>query len=223
MTRDEVRELAALDALGLLIESERLRLREALVADPALAGDHSADRALVARLASEMARTPLPAPLYDRTLAAIAAARPASAVSLASRRRRPLVVAATFAAAAAAAVVLVVARSRDHQPIARAALAAGPAHGAAELRAGGGGTIVVRLDGLKPAPAGHHYELWLLPAGESQMSAVARLTPSAGHVEARFKLPAAGTYAAVDVSLEPDDAPTTQPHQSIMQAAFSPA
>jgi hypothetical protein len=223
---EELRELVALRALHALDPADAARLDEALARDPELAAQLAADAALVAALGRELPRVALPADLAERALAAAGGAPAAARPARARRPRRRLLAGLVAAAAAAAAVGAWDASRGGPTPDARAALASARATGSAELygQERRGGTLRLRLRGLAAAPAGHHYQVWVLPAGRQVMASVARVAPRGGAVDVRLPLPAAGSYAAIDVSLERDGAapgPTGPNGPSVVIATFS--
>ena len=137
--------------------------------------------------------------------------------------------AAVLAAAAACALTYVALRDGDGlgAPDATATVAApsGQALGEARLYGTGGadGRLVLALHDLPAAPAGHHYELWVLRQGAEHMEAVAVVSPSGGAVRLDVPLPGAGTYAATDVSVEDDGGPPEHSGTSVAGGTFGPA
>ena len=81
------------------------------------------------------------------------------------------------------------------------------------------GRIVVDLHGLPRAPAGTHYTVWVLRTGGAQMTPVASL--STGSARLDLPLPFPARYAAVDISLQQDDAPATHSARSVASATLS--
>jgi hypothetical protein len=81
------------------------------------------------------------------------------------------------------------------------------------------GHLVVDLRGLPRAPAGEHYTVWVLRRGAAEMTPVASL--SAGTARLDVPLPFPGHYAAVDISLQRDDAPATHSAHSVAGATLS--
>ena len=68
--------------------------------------------------------------------------------------------------------------------------------------AAAGRQVVVHVDGLKPAPAGGYYELWMQNGSDEPTGIVAFDTGSSGHVDARTTLPAGMTWTRCWVTLE---------------------
>ena len=166
----------------------------------------------------------------------VAGPEPAVATPLRPRRRpwaRPLGIAAVAAAAACVLTLAIGAIVGDNgddlgSPDARAAVepAAGSAiHGEATLygSTGPGGRLVVDLDGLAPAPAGHHYEVWVLRAGAPEMEAVASFQPAGGDERLVLPLPGAGAFDALDISVEEDGGPPAHSGTSVAGGAFTSA
>lgn len=224
MSRDDQRELAATDALGGTTPEELARLEESIAGDPSLARELDAYRATVSTLETVVAREVPSDDLFDRILAGLEepAPQPATArepVPAKSRSRTrftglrwPRLAVGAAAAAAAAIVIGVLALSGDGpRPDARAAISGKPefaaVSGEAEVFNAGeqGGTLVVRMTSVPPAPGGHHSEVWVLREGSETMESVGEVSPNAGEAELEVALPGAGPFAAVDVSVEPDD------------------
>lgn len=238
---DELRDLAAVAALAPLDPDEQALLDAALAADPELAALARADAATVDLLDAHVARAPLPAGLFDRILdaalaeqadgAEVPAEAPVVPIARARERRRrrlaPLGVVAVVAAAAAAVLVYVlVAPQGLGQPVAEAAIAPAPGAsvtGTARLYGtdAADGRLVLDLADVPAAPAGHHYEVWVLRRGAEHMEAVGAFAPVAGSASLDLRLPGAGDYAAVDISVEEDDGPAEHSSVSVGGAAFS--
>ena len=166
--------------------------------------------------------------LFDRIAAATA---PEPAAPLPFRRRPRLattLVAASLAAAAAVAITVgVESRSGLGTPTASAAIAAhdaAPVHGRAELfhPATANGVLRLKLQGVPAPPRGSHYEVWVLPRGSAQMTAVGSFTPAKRAITLSLPLPAAGTYAAVDISVQRNNGPAAHSSVSLAGASFSP-
>lgn len=163
------------------------------------------------------------------------AAPPTSVTPLHRRRRwaRPLGIAAVAAAAACVLTLAIGALTGDDgrelgSPDARAVVA--PATGStisgeATLygSSAAGGRLVVDLDGLSPAPAGHHYEVWVLREGAAEMEAVASFQPAGDDERLVLPLPGAGDFAAVDISVEDDGGSPAHSGTSVAGGAFAPA
>jgi hypothetical protein len=181
------------------------------------------------RLAADLPRV-APAPgLRDSILAALpvreAPAAPAP-VDVVVGRRFPRVAFPAGVALIALVAALVIAVTVSGGPAAaeRASLVAHGGSGASgqvELYAPvtASGRLVVELRGLPRAPAGQHYTVWVLRRGGAQMTPVASL--SAGSARLDVPLPFPGRYAAVDISLQRDDAPATHSAHSVAGATLS--
>jgi anti-sigma-K factor RskA len=233
---DDLRELAALDALGSLSPEESRRLAEAANADAELAAQRDADEAVVAALQAAVARVAPPADLGDRLVALTQPEAPVAQPQAAPRRwsrtlrRRPLVpaLAAAFVAAAAAVAITLVA-TRDPGLGTPAVEAAVVPHDPS-MNVGGtaalydpsrpDGMVVVNLTALPPAPAGHHYEVWVLRSGATQMEAVGSFSPDRPSVHLELPLPGSGTYGALDVSVEENGGPASHSGESVAGATF---
>jgi anti-sigma-K factor RskA len=187
------------------------------------------DRDLVAALERSLPRVTPSATVLEGILAEVGSE--AHVLPLRRRRRRRVLAVASAAAAAAAAVAVAVgvAVHDDDSPAARAALEAAPGAtvtGAAALYGprSDGGHLVVSLRDVPPAPSGHHYEVWVLPAGSDAMLSVGTFDPdTTGDVELDLPLPQRGSYAAVDVSVEEDGGPAAHSDTSIATGAFDAA
>lgn len=188
--------------------------------------DHVEEQ-IFSALAVSLPRVAPPSDLFDRVLAE--AAPEAKVVPLRRRSRRAWTW--TTGAAAAAAAVLVVAvglslLDGDESPAARAALEAGTdagVTGEALLYAPDGpdGRVAVSLRSVPASPTGHHYEVWVLPAGSDEMLSVGTFhTEETRDVELEFSLPEPGTYAAVDVSVEEDEGPAEHSDTSLATGFF---
>jgi hypothetical protein len=172
---------------------------------------------------------PPPDDLFVRIVAATEPEPMSAPVPL---RRRPrlattLVTAALAAAAAVAITIGVQSRSRLGTPTASAPVAAHQAsavRGRAELFHPTTANGVLRLDlqGVPAPPRGSHYEVWVLPRGSTEMTAVGSFTPAKRTVELSLPLPAAGTYAAVDISVQKNNGPAAHSGVSLAGASFSP-
>ncbi len=224
MSNEERRELAAAQAFGRLSAEERAALADAVAADPLLARQLESDRATIAALEAKLPRE-VPSPeLLDRIMAEVesleAAERRRSQPSDRPRRRFalpswPRLGLATAAAAAAVVIgVLLLGRDDLGEPDAVATLAGAPAYsgvtGEAKLYDSDreGGTLVVRLGSTPPPPPGHHYEVWVLRNGTELMQPVGELSVATLHRELEeheFRLESAGSFAAIEVSVEPND------------------
>ena len=187
----------------------------------------------VRRLERGLPRVAPPGDLLDSVLARIedeapAPARRAPRRSLADLLPRWRPVALGLAAAAAVAIVVTLALPGNGlgTPDARAAVVAHRASGVqgeADLFRSDSsrGVVVVRFLNLPAAPAGHHYPVWVLRQGSHEMTPVGSFTPSSRRVKLTLPLPGAGHYAALDVSLQGNDAPPANSGLSVAGASFS--
>ena len=142
---------------------------------------------------------------------------PASAAEL--RTRSLFATGITVAALVMAAVVVVLAFTRSGDPVAgRAALDTPTVHGQARLYRD---HITIQVGDLPPAPAGHHYQVWLKPRDSASLRLVGRLEPKRGAASLEAPLPGRGPFAAYRVSLDRDVPPATRPGVSIVQGTFT--
>jgi anti-sigma-K factor RskA len=187
------------------------------------------EQEVFALLEAELPRVTPPEDLFAGVLREI---EPEAAVVPLEPRRRGIGRWAAGAAAAVAAVIAVavgVSLLGDgaESPAARAALEAKTDDGVtgeALLFApdADGGRMTVSLVGVPVAPSGHHYEVWVLPAGSDDMLSVGTFDPeSAGDVELEFELPGPDEYAAVDVSVEEDAGPAEHSDTSLATGLFA--
>ena len=161
-----------------------------------------------------------PVDLFDRVLAEL------DAPPVRLRRRRPAIAAALLAAAAVIALVAVLVSNGPVTASATATVVSHlpgvSVHGSAALYRPDTSRGIVRLD-LRAVPApprGHHYEVWVLGAGQTEMTAVGSFTPSSSAVRLRLPLPAPGRYAAVDISVQADGGPAAHSNVSLAGGAF---
>lgn len=156
----------------------------------------------------------------------------AEVIPLRPRRRGMLttLAAAACAAAVAVAITLTVTNSGgDTTPVAASATAAietegpAPVRGTAALYAPdtAGGTVQVNLQDVPPAPAGHHYEVWVLPKDSTTMTAVGSFTPAGRNVQLNLPLPGPGRYAAVDISVQRNNGSPAHSGTSLAGARFT--
>lgn len=167
------------------------------------------DSETIALVEQSLPRVTPPADLFDRVLAEV---KPeAIVIPFAPRPRRRLGLAVATGVAAAAATILVavlIFRSGDGAPVDGRAAIAGKSDPAVTGEAvlhgstAAGGTLHVSLRDVPPAPDGHHYEVWVLRRGVTEMEAVGVFDPTSTYVELDLPLPGPGDYAAVDVSVE---------------------
>jgi anti-sigma-K factor RskA len=182
----------------------------------------SAERDEFARLERVLPRVAPPPDLLARIVEetrAPAAAPPTAAAPArgAGARRWPawlrprFAVPALGAVAAVVVVALVLTVSGDEDPAARVALATEQASlsGSVALFAPDApeAHVEIRLDGLEPAPAGHHYTAWVLEAETGEMTPIGSFDSTGATTELRLPLPGPGQYAAFDISVQADSAP----------------
>jgi hypothetical protein len=186
-------------------------------------------------LGRALPRTTPASGLGDRIMAAVAvdaAKEPrAEVIPMASRRRRTILTSLAVAACAAALAVgmtaWVAGESDAPGPLtaSTSVVAEGGAQvtGTAELYAADspGGTLRVSLTDVPPPPPGHHYEVWVLAKGSDEMIAVGSFTPASRDVDLSLPLPAPADYAALDISIEPNDGPPAHSTISLAGAKFS--
>lgn len=240
MTPDEIRDLLPARALGALDPSEAEAVDAAIVAHPDLLRELEDLRAAVSSMRAELPPATAPPELLSAVLGRIDAGEPAASdgsLLLAAvarpdgtrgrrwtalprpRRLRLLAGGLALAAAVVALAVIFLASTRSVDPVSgRATLDGHGAHGQARLYRD---HVVVELSDLTPPPAGHHYQVWVLPRGSQAMRSVGTLRPRNGAASLEAALPGSGPYAAVDVSVDPDDRPATEPGPSVVRAPFS--
>lgn len=132
--------------------------------------------------------------------------------------RSRFVLALGAAAVAVALVVVALASTESANPVSGRALLDDPgARGQATLYRD---HLTIRVSDLLPAPAAHHYEVWLQPARSSAMRSVGTLRPrrGAGSLQARY--PGPGPFTAFVVSLDADRPPATRPGTAVIRATF---
>lgn len=130
-----------------------------------------------------------------------------------------------LAAAAAAAVLVVAAVLVSGGPDAAAEAALVP-HGGSGARGEVAlfgpttrdGHLTLEVRDLRPAPAGHHYTVWVLRAGSEEMTPVGSFAYGSGKLT--LPLPGPGPYVALDISLQRTDAPPTHSGVSVAGATF---
>ncbi len=191
--------------------------------------DRPDDRDLLASLERLLPPVAPPADLFDRVLDEVRAE--ATVVPLRPRRSRVprwAAGAAVTAVAAVAALAIGVSLRGDGlgPPDATAAIAGKSApevSGEARLYGADddGGHVLVTLQNVPPAPSGHHYELWVLREGTSEMESVAVFTPTSETVELDVTLPGPGEYVAVDISVEEDGGSPAHSDTSLATGAFA--
>ena len=152
-------------------------------------------------------------PAHFRAAARSAALGGDEVVELRAQRRmrarggRFALAAAVLVASTAAALVIGVGGSRMQVDSSVHLSAQGPAQSASAVMDIGTAShnvrdVVVHIHGLKPAPTGGYYELWMQNGGDEPTGIVAFDTDSNGHVDARTTLPAGMTWTRCWVTLE---------------------
>ena len=216
MSGDERRELSAAEALGSLSPEELAMLENAAADDPLLARELEADRATVAALEARLPREAPSRDLLERIMAEVGRLEAAEGAASGAtpretarrglgRLRLPRIAVAAVAAAAAITIGVAVLGGDDlGEPDAVASIAGAPEFSAVagEAELYDGDTLRVRLDSAPPPPAGHHYEVWVLRNGVELMDSVGELS---GDGEHEYRLALTGTFAAVEISVEPND------------------
>lgn len=236
---DDVRDLVALLALDALDGDERAAAEAAVEADPVLRAELASHREALGLLVPD---APPPPGLWDRIALQLDEPLPAAASGPAPepvaqvipfrRRRAPLVggIAAAAAAVAAAVAITLVVTADDEPSLGRLAATAGlVAHDAGAVEGAvhlfspdaAGGMLVVDLRKVPPAPAGHHYELWVLRRDSTEMEAVGTFVPTDDSTHLELPLPGPGQYAAFDISVQADGGPPEHSGISLASAAFS--
>ena len=184
-------------------------------------------------LGRALPRVAAPDDLFARIVAATEPPEPLTAPTLLhARRPRPGVTLAAAALAAAAAVAITIGvRSGTGlgTPTASAPVTAHLASTRVQGRAqlfhskAPNGVLRLRLQDVPAPPRGSHYEVWVLRRGSTQMTAVGSFTPAKSTVSLSLPLPAAGSYAAVDISVQKNDGPPEHSNVSLAGASFTPA
>jgi anti-sigma-K factor RskA len=182
----------------------------------------------LALVEQSLPRVTPPDDLFDRILAEV---QPQAAViPLRPRSRRRILVplaAGLTAVAAVAVLALLLSRGDGGGPVDGRAAITGKSDPAVTGEAvlhgstAAGGTVRISLDDVPPAPGGHHYEVWVLRRGGSEMEAVGTFSPASSHVELDLPLPGPADYAAVDVSVEDDGGSPAHSDTSLASGTFS--
>jgi anti-sigma factor RsiW len=152
---------------------------------------------------------------WDGLRARIAASTPApeSSAPIVPLRRKTGRLLAGAAAVAAASVLVTLVMTRDGAPgtpaqsaeVVPAAQQAANVTGRVEVfqPESAAGRLVVDLENVPAAPAGHHYEVWVLrPGDQVEMEAVGAFTPQDGRAHLDLRLPGPGEYIALDISIQ---------------------
>lgn len=232
---DELRDLAAWEALGGLTPDESAMLATQVDRDPELARELEGYRSTVSLLEAHVARE---APGHDLfagilagiELAASKAPERTSRTTWSLRRALPAFAIGAAVIASAFAVALGLGSNGGlGTPDAVAAVRGTPefagVHGEALLFDSGTPEGVLRLElaDVPAAPAGEHYEVWVLrPSTGDAMEAVGVFDPTTPEVSLELGLPGAGDYVAVDISVEPDAGPPEHSGMSLAGGKFAP-
>jgi hypothetical protein len=81
--------------------------------------------------------------------------------------------------------------------------------------------IVIQLSHVPRAPAGHHYEVWVLRPGRNvAMGAIGAFTPADGKARLELTLPGPGDYIALDISIQEDGGSPEPSGQSLAGATL---
>ena len=197
------------------------------------------DKAAMDAMARALPRVSPPPDLGDRIVASAGgepAAQPelAEVVTLDERRSRRRIALSSLAAAACAAAVAVGVTlavtgggPADPGPLTASTAVVSQAGdgvtGTAALYGSDapGGMVQVRLSGVPAPPSGHHYEVWVLEKGSTEMTSVGSFTPSSRSVDLMLPLPAPADYSAVDISVEPNGGPPAHSGTSLAGAKFA--
>jgi hypothetical protein len=195
--------------------------------------DVNQDERTLSALGRALPRAAPPDDLFARIVAAAETPEPLTAPTLlhARRPRLPVTFAAAALAAAAAVAITIGVRSGTGLGTATASapvtahLAATRVQGRAQLfrSKAPNGVLRLRLQDVPAPPRGSHYEVWVLRRGSTQMTAVGSFTPVKPTVSLSLPLPAAGSYAAVDISVQKNDGPPEHSNVSLAGASFAPA
>ncbi|MFO7571814.1 MAG: anti-sigma factor [Gaiellaceae bacterium] len=183
---------------------------------------------LFTRLEAVLPRAAPPEDMFDRILAEV---QPEATV-VPLRPKRDWASGWTIGAVVTAAAVLVlsigvVLRDAPESPAARATLEAktdAGVTGEAALFApdSDSGRLELALRSVPASPAGHHYEVWVLPEGSDEMISVGTFhAETTRDISLDFELPGSGSFAAVDVSVEEDDGPEEHSDTSLATGFFS--
>jgi hypothetical protein len=188
------------------------------------------DEATLEALGRALPRVAPAAGLFERILESTTPATQPPLVRPAARRSRrrswlPVIAAAAAGAAAAALISVEAQHSNSLGTAAASAAVTGRSAVAGEAQLYGprspGGEIRLDLRDVPAPPGGAHYELWLLPRGSGQMMAVASFTPAGSRVDLVLPIPAPDDYAALEISVQPNNGPPTRSHQSLAGGSFS--
>jgi hypothetical protein len=173
-------------------------------------------RDTVERLERGVARVTPPEGLFDRILAET---KPAPVVPL--RRRVVTWAAPAFAAAAAVLATIAVTADGDGlgDPVRKASLTGRNVSGTAALYRPDerDGMVVLDLDRFPAPPPGSYFEIWLtLPGGHKVP--VGTFTPEEGKTHLELRLPKAGRYLSIDISVEEESGPPDHSGRTVATA-----
>ncbi len=187
------------------------------------------------RLGQALPRVTPPDDLLDRILAASDAESPAPAPRSRrpARRRiswRPTIAVSVAAAAIAAALAIALEPSNSlGTATAKAQItspaATNPLTGRAVLYGptSPGGRLTVKLRNVPPPRRGTHYEVWVLPEGSNQMTAIGSFTPSGTAIDLVLPLPSPGRYRAIDISIQDNNGSPARSTRTLGSGLFQPA
>ncbi len=196
-----------------------------------MSGDELHDQELEQAFAALDERLPRVAPrpdLFDdirRRITIDAEPAPPAVVSRRRRRRRPLAAGLAIGFAAAAAVVLaIVLTGRSPGPDARGVVTAhgsSGAHGSVAVfhEQTAGGYVVLHLRGLAAAAPGTHYTVWVLRRRATQMTPIGSFSDGS-RATFELPLPGPGTYRALDISLQRNNASPVHSRTSVAGAVL---
>jgi anti-sigma-K factor RskA len=223
----ELRELIAAYVLGAVTPEEQASIRSHLLSCEECMGEADRHAAAASSLALAAGPEPLPDGFADRVMARVAAERPGEAAARSRPRRRSPLAWPAVAALSLLVAVLGVGLVREQQEQAREreivqallrddGMSLGGAGGAIGrmVPKGGGGLFVA--SGLREAPEGHSYQLWLIeescPGGCDPVSAgTFGVSGSLAVLETPHS---PGRFDAAAVTIEPEggsEAPTSEP------------
>lgn len=175
--------------------------------------------ASLAAVLAEPEAAPAPSPAQEQG---------ATIIPFRSRRRIAAWIAPVAAAAAAVLITIAVGRGDDlGAPAVNAAvkplLPAASVAGTVSLyrTSAPDGVVVIDLKNVPAAPAGHHYEVWVLRPGDKEMEAIGAFSPAGGTVRLKLRLPGAGEYVAVDISVEEDGGSAEHSGTSLARATLA--
>jgi anti-sigma-K factor RskA len=239
LDHDEIRDLLAVyavDAIGDRSEREAVeRHLETCAECRAEVEEHREALASLTSEKSDEAALQVWGSLRERIAATGASERvgsPEESGAVVPFRRRPWRLVAGAATVAAASVLVTLAVTRDGSsgnPTQTAAIvAADQQTGAVTGRVqvfdpeSASGRLVVNLENVPDAPAGHHYEVWVLRPGERvEMEPVGAFTPQGGRADLDLSLPGPGEYVAVDISIQENGGSPVHSGKSLAGATLS--